>query len=56
MRLGGKRMSKSQGGVSPNEEELSVGDGNLNKDGPYLPGFPVITYGLEAYVLPTVAS
>lgn len=32
------------------------GDGNLNKDGPYLPGFPVITYGLMAYVLPTVGS
>ncbi len=32
------------------------GDGNLNKDGPYLKGFPVITYGLMAYVLPTVGS
>jgi hypothetical protein len=31
-------------------------DGMLHAGGPYLPGFPVITYGLEAYVLPTVGS
>lgn len=44
--------------VAKNEARGYVvhGDGNLNKDGPFLPGFPVITYGLMAYVLPTVGS
>jgi len=32
------------------------GDGNLHAGGPFLPGFPVTTYGLMAYVLPTVGS
>ena len=32
------------------------GDGNLHAGGPYLKGFPVTTYGLMSYVLPTVGS
>ena len=31
-------------------------DGNLHKSGPYFPNFPVATYGVLAYVLPTVGS
>jgi hypothetical protein len=32
------------------------GDGNDHAGGPYLKGFPVTTYGLMSYVLPTVGS
>jgi MYXO-CTERM domain-containing protein len=32
------------------------GDGNLHEGGPFLPGFPVTTLGIMAFVLPTVGS
>ncbi|MBI5608183.1 MAG: VCBS repeat-containing protein [Deltaproteobacteria bacterium] len=35
---------------------ILYGDGSLHKNGPYFPGFPVATYGVLAYVLPTVGS